>query len=163
MRIGLNSVVEIEYTLRDEEGETIDASGSEDLLTYLHGHGSLVPGVERALEGKTAGDALRFTVTPADGYGEYDEEAVQVVSKSEFPPDTDLTEGLEFFVEDPQGNPRPVSILAIEGDAVSLDFNHPLAGVPLDFEITIRTVRDATAEELAHGHVHGAGGEHHHD
>jgi FKBP-type peptidyl-prolyl cis-trans isomerase SlyD len=163
MNIGPNTVVSFDYTLRDEEGEILDSSKDGTPLTYMHGQGQLIPGVEKALLGKTVGDELRFIVAPEEGYGEYDPDAVQTVSRSAFPPDAVLEEGQEFFVEDQEGNTRAVSVLAIEGDEVSLDFNHPLAGEDLDFEVKITEVRAATDEEIAHGHAHGPEGHHHHE
>jgi FKBP-type peptidyl-prolyl cis-trans isomerase SlyD len=163
MQIAPNCVVSIEYTLRDEDGEVIDSSEGAAPLTYIHGQGQLVPGVEKALLGKSVGDALRFVVAPEEGYGEFDLDAIQVVNRSAFPPDVELVEGMEFFVEDQAGTPSPVSIMAINGDEISLDFNHPLAGEELDFDVKIKEVRAATAEELAHGHAHGEGGHHHHE
>lgn len=163
MQIGQDTVVAIEYTLRNDTGEVLDTSVGSAPLTYMHGRGQLIPGVERALEGKQTGDALRFVVPAAEGYGEYDEEAVQKVNRSAFPPDVALEAGQEFFVEDQHGNTRAVSVLEIQGDEVMLDFNHPLAGEDLDFEVTVREVRAATQEELTHGHAHGPDGHHHHE
>lgn len=161
MQIGPNSVVAIEYTLRNEDGEILDTSVGGSPLTYMHGHGQLIPGVEAALVGKQVGDAMRFVVPAEEGYGEYDAEAVQKVSRGAFPPDVDLQPGQEFFVEDQHGNTRAVSVLEVQGDDVTLDFNHPLAGENLDFEVTVREVREATKDELEHGHAHGPDGHHH--
>lgn len=162
MQIGNDSVVVIEYTLRNDEGEVLDSSTGGAPLTFLHGRGQLIPGVEKALLGKQAGDELRFIVPAEEGYGEYDPDAMQTVGRGAFPPDFAIEEGQEFFVEDQQGNTRAVSVAGIDGDQISLDFNHPLAGEDLDFEIKIKEVRAATAEELAHGHVHGPEGHGHH-
>jgi FKBP-type peptidyl-prolyl cis-trans isomerase SlyD len=155
-------VVAIEYTLRNDEGEVLDSSAGGAPLTFLHGRGQLIPGVEKALLGKQVGDELRFIVPAEEGYGEYDENAVQTVGRGSFPPDFALEEGQEFFVEDQEGNTRAVSVVGIEGDLISLDFNHPLAGEDLDFEIKIKDVRAATPEELTHGHAHGPEGHGHH-
>ncbi len=160
MQIDRNSVVTIEYTLRDPEGEVIDSSVGSDPLSYLHGHGQLIPGVEKQLAGQSEGAALRFTVPPGEGYGEYDENAFRTVSKANFGDAGEVEEGMQFWVTDEDGREMPARVDAIEGDEVRLDFNHPLAGLPLDFEIKVVNVREASAEELSHGHVHGPGGAH---
>lgn len=162
MQIGPNSVVSIEYTLRDEDGEIIDTSVGSEPLTFIQGQNMLIPGLEKALEGKEPGEELRVLITAEEGYGEYDPEAVRVVKRDQFPADMDLYEGLEIYAETDDGHRQPGSVLAVNGEEISLDFNHPLAGENLDFEVKIHEVRAASAEELAHGHIHGPGG-HHHD
>ena len=162
MQIEPNKVVTFEYTLRNTKGEVLDTSEGGKPLSYIHGSGQLIPGVEKELAGKAAGEELRFKVPPADGYGEYNPEAHQQVDRSAFPAEMELEEGLQFLATDQQGNQRPVKVKAIEGDNVTVDLNHPLAGEELDFEVKIKEVRQPTAEETDHGHVHGPDG-HQHD
>ena len=160
MTITRDSVVSIHYTLRDDAGTIIDSSTSGEPLAYLHGHGNLVPGLERELAGKNAGDKLSVKLAAADGYGEYDKQLVQRVPLRSLRGVSDLKVGLRLQAQTEQG-PRAVTVTRIAGDMVTLDGNHPLAGKNLNFEVEITAVRDATQEELSHGHVHGHGGHHH--
>ena len=161
MPIAQDSVVTIHYTLKDDAGEVIDSSVTAEPLAYLHGHGNLVPGLERELEGKQAGDKLNVQVSAADGYGEFNKELVQRVPRRALQGISNLRVGLRLQAQTPEG-PRPVVITNITGDMVTIDGNHPLAGKALNFEIEITDVREATEEELSHGHVHGPGDHHHH-
>ena len=161
MTIAQDSVVTIHYTLKDDAGEIIDSSVSAEPLAYLHGHGNLVPGLERELEGKKAGDKLNVTVAPADGYGEYSKELVQKVPRRALQGIADIRVGLRLQAQTAEG-PRTVVITNVTGDMVTLDANHPLAGKTLNFEIEVTDVREPTEEELSHGHVHGPGDHHHH-
>jgi FKBP-type peptidyl-prolyl cis-trans isomerase SlyD len=160
MPIARNSVVSIHYTLKDDAGETIDSSAGGDALTYLHGHGNLVAGLERELEGKNTGDKLHVKVEPADGYGEYDKELVQKVPRRTLKGISNLKVGMRLHAQTEHGA-RAVTVTQILGDMVTLDGNHPLAGQALNFDIEVTDVRAATEEELEHGHVHGPGGHHH--
>lgn len=155
MQIGNHSVVTFDYILRNEDGEILDTSEGRQPLTYIQGLSQVIPGVEKALAGKLPGDMIRFVVEPSEGYGEYDPEAVRAVQRDAFAADVQLEEGMEFLIEGEDGQPQPVMVQAVEDDVVYLDFNHPLAGEVLDFEITVRNVRAATPEEIAHGHAHG--------
>jgi FKBP-type peptidyl-prolyl cis-trans isomerase SlyD len=159
MKIAAGSVVTIEYTLTDDDGEVIDTSDGEP-LEYLHGHGQLVPGLERELEGRKAGDSLKVVVPPKDGYGDHDPARVVEVDRSELPEDIDPEIGLELTTEGPDGEPITLWVTDVEEGTVTLDGNHPLAGQTLNFAIDVRAVRAATAEELQHGHVHGEGHDH---
>ncbi len=154
-------VVSIHYTLKNEAGETLDSSVGQDPLEYLHGAGSIVPGLEEALVGKKIGERFDVTVPPDGAYGDKDPRGIQKVPRSAFAADMVLEPGMPFVAEGPDGEPVQVWISAIEADRVVIDLNHPLAGVTLHFDGTIDSLRDATAEELAHGHPHGAGGHHH--
>ncbi|MBF6593205.1 MAG: peptidylprolyl isomerase [Thermaceae bacterium] len=156
MNVAKDAVVSMDYTLHVED-ELVD----QGQLDYLHGHKNIVAGLEDALSGKAVGDKVSVVVPPEKGYGLYDPEGVQVLEREAFPADADLEEGAMFYAEDPQGNPMPFTILGIEGQDVTVDFNHALAGETLNFDVTVTGVRPATAEELAHGHVHGEG-EHSH-
>ena len=159
MDIKKDRVVAIDYQLRNRSGDLLDTSEGEP-LEYLHGHGQIVPGLERALEGAQDGDQKSVVVQPADGYGVRDEGAVFSVRRTMFPPGMDITAGETYVGRDTQGNPVPITVIRVDGDEVVVDANHPLAGEELHFEVTVRTVRDATAEELEHGHAHGEGDEH---
>ncbi|TLY76257.1 MAG: peptidylprolyl isomerase [Gammaproteobacteria bacterium] len=160
MTIARDSIVTIHYTLRDDAGTIIDSSTSGEPLAYLHGRGNLVPGLERELAGKNAGDKLSVKLAAADGYGEYDKQLVQQVALRSLRAVSDLKVGMRLQAQTQHG-PRTVTVTRIAGDMVTLDGNHPLAGKNLNFEIEITAVRAATQEELSHGHVHGAGGHHH--
>ncbi len=160
MKIAKNKVATFDYELRDELGTLLDSS-EEEPLAYIHGIGQIVPGLERALEGKTEGEAVSVTLSPDDGYGERDEELILVVPRSQFERPTEVTVGLQVHVTGPDGD-SVARVTAIEGNEVTVDANHPLAGMILAFSLTVRDVREATAEELRHGHVHGEGGHHHH-
>ena len=160
MAIGQDSVVTIHYTLKDDGGEIIDRSSPEEPLAYLHGNGNLVPGLERELEGKNAGDKLSVKVSPADGYGEYDKQLVQQVPRRSLSGISNIKVGMQLQAQTPQGV-RVLTVKRIASDMVTVDGNHPLAGKALNFDVEIVEVRAATEEELSHGHVHGAGGHHH--
>jgi FKBP-type peptidyl-prolyl cis-trans isomerase SlyD len=160
---GDNKVVSIHYTLRDDDGDVIDSSAGSEPLEYLHGHGGIVPGLEAALTGKAAGDKLKVTVAPADGYGEVEEPGPRPVPRTAFPADFEIEVGGQFFVSGPDGEPMPLWIAAVQGDQILVDHNHPLAGENLHFEVEVVSIRDASAEELEHGHPHGPDGHHHHD
>jgi FKBP-type peptidyl-prolyl cis-trans isomerase SlyD len=160
MPIAQNSVVTIHYTLKDDAGDVIDSSREGDPIAYLHGHGNIVPGLERELEGKNAGDKLNVNVTPEHGYGEYDQTLVQQVPRRALQGIANVRVGMRLQAQTPQG-PRAVVVTRLVGDMVTIDGNHPLAGKSLNFDVEVTDVRDATEEELAHGHVHGAGGHHH--
>lgn len=160
MTIKSDSVVSIHYTLKDDGGEVIDSSESGEPLTYLHGHGQLIAGLERQLEGLSAGDKLNVTIKPADGYGEYDKSLVQQVPRRTLKGIANVKVGMQLRTQAGH-NVRTVTVTRIAGDMVTLDGNHPLAGKNLNFDVEVAEVRDATSEELAHGHVHGPGGHHH--
>jgi FKBP-type peptidyl-prolyl cis-trans isomerase SlyD len=157
-----DKVVTIHYTLRDDDGDIIDSSSGSEPLDYLHGHGGIVPGLEAALAGKSAGAKLQVSVPPAEGYGEAGEADTKSVPRDAFPDDVELEVGMQFFAQSPSGEPVPVWVVGVDDKTVVIDFNHPLAGQTLHFEVEVVGVRDATAEELEHGHPHGPDGHHHH-
>lgn len=160
MPIRKNSVVAIRYTLKDDSGDVIESPEGGHSLAYLHGHGNLIPGLERELEGKNAGDKLHVKVAPSNAYGEYDEELVQRVPRDALSGVPDVEAGMRLQAQTEDGM-RTFTVTDVGQDEVTIDGNHPLAGKNLDFEVEITEVRDATQEELSHGHVHGAGGHHH--
>ena len=161
MSISQDQVVSIHYVLRDEAGEVIDRSGAGEPLAYLHGRGQLIGGLERELTGHEVGDRLQVKIAPADAYGEYDQALVQRVPRRTLQGIASVRVGMRLQAQGPEG-PQALTVTQVTGDMVTLDGNHPLAGKHLNFEVEIAAVRAATEEELAHGHVHGPGGHHHH-
>jgi FKBP-type peptidyl-prolyl cis-trans isomerase SlyD len=159
VQIQEKSAVTIEYTLKNDAGEVIEKSEGREPLTYLHGAGNLIPGLEKALTGKGAGESVEVTVTPADGYGERDEKLVRKIPVRKIK-DARPQPGKRYQAQI-DDHVRIVLVQSVSGDYASVDANHPLAGMTLHFAIKIVDVREATAEELAHGHVHGKGGHHH--
>jgi len=152
-------VVTIDYTLRDEDGEVIDSSSDHGPLTYLHGGGNIIQGLEDALEGKSAGDTLNAEIAPEGGYGLRDEGLTQVIPRDVFGFEGDLEAGMQFQAPTENGD-IVVTVVEATEDSVTVDGNHPLAGMPLHFEVTVLELRKATAEELESSHVHGASCEH---
>ena len=160
MEIAADRVVLIQYTLKDDDGAVIDSSAGAEPLAYIQGHGNLVSGLEKALEGKQEGDSLAVAVAPVDGYGKYDAALIQRVPKRSMQGSGEIKKGMQFQARTDDGM-RLFTVTALVGDMVTLDGNHPLADKTLHFDVQVVSVRDATAEELEHGHVHGAGGHHH--
>lgn len=157
MTIAANKVAAIHYTLTNNDGEVLDSSTGQEPLVYLHGFQNLVPGLELALTGKAVGDKLSVTVKPEDGYGEVDPDMVQELPRDMFAGVDDIEVGMEFHAQTDNGL-QIVEVIEIDGDTVTIDGNHPLAGVTLNFEVEVMEIREATAEELQHGHVHSPGG-----
>ncbi|GAC1303477.1 MAG: peptidylprolyl isomerase [Steroidobacteraceae bacterium] len=160
MEIAADRVVLIHYTLKDDDGTVIDTSAGAEPLAYIQGHGNLVAGLEKALEGKQDGDTLAVSVAPADGYGTRDAALVQRVPKRSMQGSGEIKKGMQFQARTDDGM-RVFTVTAVAGDMVTLDGNHPLADKTLNFDVEVVSVREATREELEHGHVHGAGGHHH--
>ncbi len=164
MKISKHSVVSLEYTLTDDQDEVLDQSDATDPLVYLHGTGALVPGLEQALEGKSAGETFQVSIAPGDAYGHRNEKWVQELKRSEFPEDEELEEGMVFQLKNGSEDPAILTIVELKDDTVTVDGNHPLAGMTLHFDVKVTEVRPATEEELEHGHAHsGCGHEHGHD
>ena len=161
-RIGDGKVVTIHYTLTDEAGETIDSSRGQAPLDYLHGARNIVPGLESGLIGKSVGERMSLRIPPEEGYGPYNPQGVQRVPREAFPDDVELEPGLQFSAEDESGRGVTIWISSVEGEVVTIDQNHPLAGKVLCFDVSIESIRDATLEEMSHGHPHGPHGHHHH-
>lgn len=161
MQISQDKVVSIHYTLTNTDGETLDSSrGRGEPLAYLHGHGNIIPGLESALSGKATGDTLNVQVEPAEAYGERHDQLVQQVPRSAFEGVDQVEPGMQFQAETGMGV-RLFTITDVQGDQVTIDGNHPLAGQTLNFDVEVAEVRDASQEELEHGHVHGPGGHDH--
>lgn len=151
-----NKVVEIHYTLRLSDGTIEDTTEGEAPLPYLHGAGNIIPGLESALEGRNMGDRFEVTLQPADAYGEYDEELTEEIPLDAFPDGTEITEGEEIWVEAEDGTAAQGVVERIDESTAFVNYNHPLAGAALTFEVEVVDVRDATPEELEHGHAHDA-------
>ena len=163
MKVAKEKVVAIDYELTDSAGTVLDTSQEGGPLSYLHGVGGLLPALEVKLEGKTAGDSFSVVLAPEDGYGARDESLRQEVSRQEFADVPDLAVGMQFRVSGDENLPV-FTVVEVDEQMVTIDGNHPLADVTLHFDVTVRDVRDATEDEIAHGHAHGScGHDHDHD
>ncbi len=149
-----NLVVSMHYKLTNDEGNVLDSSEGSEPLVYLHGQGAIIVGLEKALIGKTEGDTLQVRVEPAEGYGDVVPEMIQTVDKAAFQGVETVEAGMAFEAQAQDGSVQHIVVKKVEGDQVTIDGNHPLAGVTLNFDVTIVGVREATEEELEHGHVH---------
>lgn len=158
MKIETNKVVSFHYTVFDADGSQVESSRSGNPLLILYGAGNIIPGLEKALEGKAAGDRLDVTVNPEEAYGERNEALLQRVPKKRFG-EAKLAPGQVLMVQTPQG-PRPLTVVKVGMSVVDVDLNHPMAGKTLRFEVEVLEVRDASEEEIAHRHAHGTGGAH---
>lgn len=154
MQVKADTVVTIDYTLTGNDGEVIDTSEGREPLAYLHGHGNIVPGLEKAIEGKGEGDEVKVTVEPEEGYGPHRQELVQEVSMEAFAGIDQVEPGMKFNAESAQG-PLVVKVTKVEGEQVTVDANHELAGQELNFDVTVREVREANPQELEQGQVVG--------
>ena len=157
MQISKHKVASIHYTLTDNAGKVLDSSAGREPLVYIQGIGNLIPGMEEGLEGKKQGEKVNLKVSPEKGYGVKSDELVQKVPRSAFG-DQNIEKGMQFQTN--QGG--VVTVTNIGLSEITVDANHPLAGVELNFAVEVLSIREATAEELEHGHVHGPGGHHHH-
>ena len=159
--INNNQVVQFHYTLKDDEGNIIDQSPEGQPLAYLHGYQNIIPGLEAQLVGKAVGDKFTASVEPADAYGEFDYAAVQEVPRENFQGVDNIQAGMQFQSQTEDGHVMLVTVKDVQDDMVIVDANHRLAGKKLHFDVEIADIREATPEELQHGHAHGAGGHHH--
>jgi FKBP-type peptidyl-prolyl cis-trans isomerase SlyD len=160
VNIEQGKVVLIDYTLKNSEGEVLDTSEGREPLPYLHGSGNIIPGLEAALDGKSSGDQVNAVIEPEKAYGVRDENQVGKVARSDLEGVGDISIGTQLQAQTPQG-PRVVVVVEMDDESVTIDANHPLAGETLHFDVTVGEIRDATAEEVEHGHAHAPGGEPH--
>ncbi|GIK21328.1 MAG: peptidylprolyl isomerase [Ignavibacteriota bacterium] len=162
MPIEVNKVVTLNFTLTDDTGNVLDSTNQGGPFSYITGRGMVLPKLEEAISIMMIGTKKQLRLDAADAYGNYNEQIVQVVGKENFPKDFVLEVGMEYMASNPEGVQMPFTIIEVNDDEITIDFNHPFAGINLNFDLELLDVRDATAEELAHGHVHGPGGHHHH-
>lgn len=160
MKVAKNTVVSLNYTLKNNEGEVLDTSEGREPLVYLHGVGALIPGLENVLEGEGEGSKVSTVIKPEDAYGHRTDDLLHKVPKSGFTGDEEMQEGMRVQLETENG-PAIAVISKIEGEEVTLDLNHPLAGMELHFDVEVVGIREAQQEEIDHGHAHGPGGHHH--
>jgi FKBP-type peptidyl-prolyl cis-trans isomerase SlyD len=153
VKIENNTVVTVDYVLTNDQQEELYSSEHDEAIIYLHGSGELLDGLEQALDGRTSGEHFSVTLQPAEAYGDNQPELIQTMHMDEFD-GVEMSEGMELEGEDPDGNFRLLRVQKIEDDNVTINMNHPLAGMVLHFALEIKEVRPATEEELAHGHVH---------
>ncbi|MHB8920007.1 MAG: FKBP-type peptidyl-prolyl cis-trans isomerase [Halothiobacillus sp.] len=161
MHVSENAVVAIEYTLKNDEGDVLDSSVGHAPLTYLHGHHNIISGLENALVGKKVGDTFTVTIPPEEAYGLRDDSMTQVVPRHLFQGVDEIVPGMKFHAEAEHGV-NVVTVIDVKGDHVHLDANHELAGETLHFDVVVKAIRAASAEEIEHGHAHGPDGHHHH-
>ncbi len=159
--VKINDAVSMSYILKDREGIVIDESQDEIPLTYLHGHKNIVPGLEKALTGASLGETKKVIVSPEEGYGEREDQMLLQVPRSQLPQEMKPEIGMGLTMETENGHTVPVRVSEVHDEHVVLDANHELAGVELHFEVRIESIREATTEEISHGHVHGPGGHNH--
>ncbi len=162
MQIADKNVVTLDYTLTDDQGTVLDSSEGRGDFTYLHGAKNIIPGLEKALAGKVVGDELTVHVEPAEGYGEHSDELIQQVPSNMFETDQEITIGTQFHAQATSGQMVVVTVTEIQDETITVDGNHPLAGTPLNFEVKVLEIREATTEELEHGHVHNGECGHNH-
>ena len=160
MQIAKNAAVSIHYTLKNDAGSVIDSSIGKDPLHYLHGAGNLIIGMEENLEGKKKGENFEAVISPEKGYGVKDETLINVVPRNVFGDITDIQVGMQFNAQNGEQS-FMVKVAKVEGDDITIDGNHELAGENLHFSVEVMSVREATADEISHGHIHGPGGHQH--
>ena len=160
LMIGQNSVVSMHYTLKNDDGEVMDSSAGKEPMVYLHGANNLIPGLEAELTGKTTGASFNASIPPDQAYGEFSDDLVQVISKSMFQGVESIEPGMSFIAQGDGGAQRQVRVTEVDGDNVTIDANHPLAGLTLHFEVEVVDVREGTPQEIEHGHVHAGGHDH---
>ncbi len=158
--IGKNSVVSVNYKLTDDAGKVLDSSDGSKPMVYLHGAGNIIPGLEKALAGKGEGDALKVRIEPADAYGEVIPDGIKSIEKAAFEGVESVEPGMVFEAQAPDGTTQQIMVVKVDGDKVTIDTNHPLAGIALNFDIKVLSVREATKQELEHGHTHEHGHDH---
>lgn len=160
MQIAQGKVVTLEYTLKDDTGTIIDSTENGSDFAYLHGAGNIIKGLENALEGKDSGEEVSVTLEPDSAYGQRDDGLVDVLPRDRFDAEQ-VQVGMRFHAQTTSGNPIVVTVVDVQEENVTVDGNHPLAGMNLNFDVKVVDVREATEEEMNHGHVHGEGGVQH--
>jgi FKBP-type peptidyl-prolyl cis-trans isomerase SlyD len=159
MQVADNMAVSIHYTLTNDEGEVLDSSIGDEALVFLQGSGNIISGLENAMVGKVVGDKFNVRIAPEDAYGELMEDMIQVISRDMFEGIDDIEVGMQFHADVSSGS-GIVTVVSIDDDKITIDGNHPLAGLALTFDVEVIDVRPATKEETAHGHIHSAGCHH---
>jgi len=159
MQVADNMAVSIHYTLTNDDGEVLDSSIGDEALVFLQGSGNIISGLENAMVGKVVGDKFNVRIAPEDAYGELMEDMIQVISRDMFEGIDDIEVGMQFHADVSSGS-GIVTVVSIDDDKITIDGNHPLAGLALTFDVEVIDVRPATKEETAHGHIHGAGCHH---
>ena len=154
------SIVTIHFKLTDSDGKVLDSSEEREPLVYMHGTNSLIPGLERELEGKTTGDKMQVTVQPEDGYGKINPDLIQQVPRSAFQGVEDIQPGMQFEAKSTEGHSHLITVQEVAEENITVNGNHPLAGQVLHFDISVEDVREATEEEISHGHAHTPGHSH---
>lgn len=161
MKVGNKKAVAIDYTLYLDDGSVADSTEGQEPLYFLFGAGNIIPGLEKALEGLSVGDKKVVEIEPNEAYGEVSDDGFQEIPRDVFPADTELEEGMPFALMDEEENYIPATIHEIHDTHIVVDMNHPLAGEKLKFDVKVVDIRDASEEEMAHGHIHGEDGHHH--
>ena len=156
MTVKKDAVVEMHYTLKNDAGEVLDSSVGKDPMPFIHGRGHIIAGLEKAVEGMKVGESCDVSLAPEDAYGPYYDEAIQEIPMEDLKGIDKLEVGMELQSQDEQGNPVVVHVEKINKDSITINANHPLAGETLHFNISIESVREATVQELSHGHVHSS-------
>jgi FKBP-type peptidyl-prolyl cis-trans isomerase SlyD len=159
MQVADNMAVSIHYTLTNDDGEVLDSSIGDEALVFLQGSGNIIPGLEKVMVGKVTGDKFNVRIVPEEAYGELMEDMIQVLSRDMFEGIDNIEVGMQFHADVSSG-PGVVTVVSIEGDDITIDGNHPLAGIALNFDVEVIDVRLATEEEASHGHIHGTGCHH---
>jgi len=159
MKINQNKIASLAYTLKNDNGDILDKADENDPFLYMHGAGGIIKGLENALNEKEVNDSFHIIVAPDEAYGERDEKLTESVPRTMFEgiPDEEMVAGAQFHAQTPQGN-QVITVASIDGDTVNIDANHPLAGQTLHFDVAVLDIREATEDEIAHGHPHVEGG-----
>ncbi|MDH5425527.1 MAG: peptidylprolyl isomerase [Gammaproteobacteria bacterium] len=159
-KIAKNTVVSLDYTLTNDAGDVLDKSENGQFV-YLHGSNNIIPGLEAALTDKTLNDEFKVSIEADDAYGQKDDSKKQVVGREMFEPGSPIEVGTQFHAQSPEGDMLVITVTDVAGDEITIDGNHPLAGERLHFDVKVTDIREASEEEVAHGHVHGPDGHHH--
>ena len=157
----LNKVVTINYKVKDDEGTIVDETTKDQPFSFISGQNQILPSLEENISKMLIGSTQKVVLKPKEAYGEFNEDAVRLVKRTDFPEEMKIEEGQQLMADTGEGKHLPFIIKEIKGDDITIDFNHPLAGKTLEFDVELMDIRDATDEELMHGHSHGPGGHQH--